>query len=59
MPMIGWIILLAALGMILGSLFLLRDSANSMRLSDDKLKKIRQRQDELNTREQEEDDWKS
>lgn len=59
MPMIGWIILLAALGMILGSLFLLRDSANSMRLSDDKLKKIRQRQEELNTREQEEDDWKS
>lgn len=54
MPLIGWIILLAALGMIVGSLLLLRDSAHSMRLSDDTLAKIRKRQAELEAREQQE-----
>lgn len=56
MPLIGWIVLLVALGMIVGSLLLLRDSAHSMRLSDDTLAKIRKRQAELEAREQQEDD---
>lgn len=58
MPVIGWIILLVALGMILGSLFLLRDSAHSMRLSEEQLAKIRQRQLELEAKEQGDEDSK-
>lgn len=54
MPMIGWIILLLALAMILGSLFMLRDSANSMRIPEDKLEKIRKRKAELDA--QQDDD---
>lgn len=57
MPISGWIILLVALGMIVGSLFLLRDSAHSHRLSDDTLEKIRKRQAELEAREPQDEDW--
>lgn len=55
MPLIGWIILLLAIGMILGSLFLLRDSAHSMRIPEDKLEKIRKRQAELEAQEKQDD----
>ncbi|MBD3655055.1 MULTISPECIES: DUF2897 family protein [Marinobacter] len=55
MPAIGWIILLAALGMIVGSLFLLRDTARHMPLSEEKLEKIRKRKAELEAREKDED----
>ena len=58
MPTIGWIFLLAALGLIVGSLFVLRDSANTMRISDEKMEKIRKRQKELEARENADDDWK-
>ena len=50
MPMIGWIFLLLAAALILGSLFMLRDSAN-MPLSDEKREKIRRRQAELEAEE--------
>lgn len=53
MPLIGWIILLLAIGMILGSLFLLRDSAHSMKISEEKMAKIRKRQAELEAQEEE------
>ncbi|MCH8497437.1 MAG: DUF2897 family protein [Marinobacter sp.] len=52
MPTIGWIFILLAIGMVLGSLMLLRDTANSMPISKDKLKKIRQRQAELEAEEE-------
>lgn len=54
MPATAWIIILAAIGLILGSLFTLRDTANSMSLSEEKLEKIRKRQAELETQEKEE-----
>lgn len=46
MPMIGWIILLASLALILGSLFMLRDTSSTMSLSGEKLKKVRERKAE-------------
>jgi hypothetical protein len=44
--MIGWIILLASLALILGSLFMLRDTSGTMSLSGDKLEKVRKRKAE-------------
>ncbi|MDX1757498.1 MAG: DUF2897 family protein [Marinobacter sp.] len=55
MPIIGWVILLLALAMIVGSLLLLRDSAHSMKIPEDKLEKIRKRKAELDAEEEEED----
>ncbi|PFG09684.1 MULTISPECIES: DUF2897 family protein [unclassified Marinobacter] len=46
MPMIGWIILLASLALILGSLFMLRDTSGTMSLSGEKLEKVRKRKAE-------------
>ncbi|MCG7200190.1 DUF2897 family protein [Marinobacter pelagius] len=47
MPAIGWIILLLALALIVGSLMILRDSAHSTRIPEDKLEKIRKRKAEM------------
>ncbi|MBE01799.1 DUF2897 family protein [Marinobacter lutaoensis] len=55
MPTIGWIILLLALGLIVGNLLLLRDSART-RLPPETLEKIRRRQAEMEARDAEEDD---
>ncbi|MBZ2169507.1 MULTISPECIES: DUF2897 family protein [Marinobacter] len=54
MPAIGWIIVILAAAMIIGSLMFLRDSAN-MRIPPDKLEKIRQRKAELDAQEKDED----
>mgnify|MGYP006274071349 FL=1 len=60
MPLIGWLFILGALAMIVGSLLLLRDNANT-KIPDDKLEKIRERkaqaelEDEREKREK--DDW--
>ncbi|MDX1587357.1 MAG: DUF2897 family protein [Oleiphilaceae bacterium] len=51
MPVIGWIFLLFALGLVLGSLFLLRDSNSRMPMSADKKERIRKRAEELQARE--------
>ena len=40
MPLIGWVFVIVALALVVGSLFVLRDSANSMKISDEKMKKI-------------------
>ncbi|MDI9243953.1 DUF2897 family protein [Marinobacter sp. CHS3-4] len=56
MPMIGWIFLLLAIASVVGSLLMLRDSAN-FRMSDEKRKKVRQRQAELEEKERKKDDW--
>lgn len=53
MPMIGWLFILLAVALVVGSLLMLRDSAN-MPLSDEKREKIRQRQAELEAEEEKE-----
>jgi len=50
MPLIGWVFLVLAFGLVVGSLFMLRDSTN-MPLSDDQREKIRKRQAELEAEE--------
>lgn len=58
MPLIGWIILLVALALIVGSLMVLRDSAHSMKISDEKMKKIQARKAEIDAEESAEDkEW--
>lgn len=57
MPMIGWIFILAALGLVLGSLFMLRDSGRKMYIPEDKLEKVRKRKAELEAEEKKEDQW--
>lgn len=58
MPLIGWIILLVAFALIVGSLMLLRDSARSMKISDEKMKKIQARKAEIEAEESAEDkEW--
>ena len=46
MPMMGWVALLASLALILGSLFMLRDTSATMTLSGEKLEKVRKRKAE-------------
>lgn len=58
MPVIGWVFLLLALALILGSLFMLRDSANSMPISKEKMEKIRKRKAELEAEEKADEDEK-
>ncbi|QSP95483.1 DUF2897 family protein [Marinobacter salinisoli] len=55
MPVIGWIIVLLSFALIIGSLLLLRDSAN-MRIPPEKLEKIRRRKAELDAQEKDEND---
>lgn len=43
MPWYAWLILILALGSILGSLLLLRDTAKKLPLSEEQLKRIRER----------------
>lgn len=45
MPLIGWLFILGAIAMVVGSLLLLRDTAN-MQIPKDKLEKIRERKAE-------------
>ncbi|KEF33156.1 MAG: DUF2897 family protein [Gammaproteobacteria bacterium] len=55
MPVIAWIFIILAAAMIIGSLMLLRDSANTMNISDEKMKRIKERQAELEAKEKEND----
>lgn len=43
MPWYAWLIITLALGLILGSLLLLRDSARRLPLTEEQLKRIRER----------------
>ncbi|HLV77543.1 MAG TPA: DUF2897 family protein [Marinobacter sp.] len=57
MPLIGWLFILAAIAMIVGSLLLLRDTAN-MNIPKEKLERIRQRKVEQEKQEEKEKrDW--
>ncbi len=55
MPLIGWVFVLAAFALVVGGLFMLRDSANSMRISEEKMKKIQARKAEVEAEESAED----
>ncbi|MAB53365.1 MULTISPECIES: DUF2897 family protein [unclassified Marinobacter] len=55
MPLIGWVIVLVAFALIVGSLMVLRDNANSMKISDEKMKKIQERKAEVEAEESAED----
>lgn len=61
MPLIGLLFILLAFALVLGSLFMLRDSSN-MKIPKDKMKKIQERKAEVEAEEEEEqkkkkDDW--
>ena len=57
MPLIGWLFILGAFAMVIGSLLLLRDSAN-MKIPKEKLDKIRERKEEAEKEDQKEkDNW--
>lgn len=43
MPWYAWLIMLVALGSIVGSLMLLRDTAKKVPLSEEQLKRIKER----------------
>ncbi|SDH46033.1 DUF2897 family protein [Pseudomonas panipatensis] len=47
MPWYGWLIMILALGSIVGGLMLLRDSARKLPLSEEQLKRIHQRNAEM------------
>lgn len=55
MPLIGWLFIGFAAALVLGSLLMLRDSAN-MPISRKRMEKIRQRQEELDAQEKAEKD---
>lgn len=55
MPLIGWVFILVAFALVVGSLLVLRDSANSMRISEEKMKKIQERKAEVEAEESAED----
>jgi len=58
MPTIGWVILFLALALIVGSMMILRNSAHSMKISDEKMKKIQARKAEIEAEESAEDkEW--
>ncbi|MGJ3442413.1 DUF2897 family protein [Pseudomonas sp. Je.1.5.c] len=51
MPWYAWLILIVALGSIVGGLMLLRDTAKKLPLSEEQLKKIHERNAEMDAKE--------
>lgn len=58
MPSIGWLFLLLAVALVVGSLLMLKDSAN-MPISREKMARIKKRKAEVEAEERNEkdDDW--
>jgi len=50
MPWYAWLIMALALGSIVGSLLLLRDSAGKLPLSAEQLKRVRERNAEMDAK---------
>lgn len=50
MPWYAWLIIVLALGSILGSLLLLRDSARKLPLTEEQLKRIHERNAEMDAK---------
>ncbi|MAA65324.1 MAG: DUF2897 domain-containing protein [Alteromonadaceae bacterium] len=58
MPIIGWVFVILAMVLIVGMLFILRDNAGSMKISNEKMKKIQARKAEVEAEEAAEDkEW--
>ncbi|QKZ06166.1 DUF2897 family protein [Pseudomonas eucalypticola] len=50
MPWYAWLILVVAIGSIVGGLMMLRDSANKVELTDEQRRKVAQRNAEADAR---------
>ena len=55
MPWFAWLILILALGSIIGGLLLLRDTATRLPLSDEQLRRIRARNAEQEARDRQDE----
>ncbi len=55
MPWYIWLLIALVFGSVAGSLLLLRDTANKMPISEDKLELMRQRSAELDAQERQKD----
>ena len=55
MPWFAWLFLALAFGLVVGSLLMLRDSADKMPLSEEELQRMRQREAELQAKAREDD----
>ena len=53
MPWYAWLIIVLAIGSIVGSLMLLRDSARKLPLTEEQLKRIHERNAEMDARDAE------
>ncbi|GLZ87731.1 DUF2897 family protein [Pseudomonas sp. BN414] len=51
MPWYAWLILVLAIGSIVGSLMVLRDTAKKLPLTEEQLKRIRERNAEMDAKE--------
>ncbi|RRV05684.1 DUF2897 family protein [Pseudomonas sp. v388] len=51
MPWYAWLILLVAIGSIVGGLMMLRDTAKKLPLTDEQLKRIHERNAEMDAKE--------
>jgi len=51
MPWYAWLILIVALGSIIGGLMMLRDTAKKLPLTDEQLKKVHERNAEMDAKE--------
>lgn len=51
MPWYAWLILLVAIGSIVGGLMMLRDSANKVELTDEERKRVQTRNAEMDAKE--------
>ncbi|MBD8493921.1 DUF2897 family protein [Pseudomonas syringae] len=51
MPWYAWLILIVAIGSIVGGLMLLRDTAQKLPLTEDQLKRVRERNAEMDAKE--------
>lgn len=55
MPWFAWLFLALAFGLVVGSLLMLRDSADKMPLSEEELQRMRERNAELQAKAREDD----
>ena len=51
MPWYAWLIIVVAIGAILGALMTLRDTANKVELTDEQRKRVAERNAEMNAKE--------
>jgi hypothetical protein len=51
MPWYAWLILVVAIGSIVGGLLMLRDSAQKLPLTDEQLKRVHERNAEMDAKE--------